>query len=431
MTTEQDIVTANILQNKTYLINMLYTQYATYPIRNAAILSRLKKELHAYPRPIRVLYFVYIIDQVSYALVDALNARHEIDLVMCANTKQQLDYLKSKGLVTILAPHAAKLDQRYEHETRSFNPDICFCEMPYGALPLQEHLLDETMICQEWLPKYSQYFTRNTLNNSLFCFVHYAYFLAKKWGWLKADTSFNCHYCLPFQNFAWKYFLETTEHLEYALDENNSGNTSNYLVSGYPRYDLYFQENLTSKEFSWKFNSSDRKRIVYAPHFFRSNDSIESTCKILLELAETKKYEIVLKPHPVYNSIIDKYAQFFREHPSTQCVQNGSSSQYIFKTADILIIGSVSMHADALFSSTPFISDLSDDNFNHIGLKVKNVGYEMTDRTRLEDLIDNIILNDYKKHERENLLADLAPTRGNASKIIIDHILKELELELP
>lgn len=417
-------------------MDALVSAYRYYRVRNAMLEDRIAKTLKKEKRPIRVYYFVYLLDQVCYPLLAALKNNEQFELRVLANHPDQVEFLRERGYTTQLVH--SKWDEFpafSEAGKEPFNADICFSEMPYGNLPSLEKSIRTWMISGEWLPRYDDIFGRYELNNALFCMVHYAYFLAENWLWLKSDPDLNAHYGLPYPNFCWMYFLESQSHLEFALDRNTVGNTSNYVVTGYPKYDAYLSEPSPTGSFMWKFPESKngdkgRKRIVYAPHFKRSDATLKTTCETLLTLADTGKYEIVFKPHPLYNSTVNEFAPLFNAHPSCQTVRNGDSSQYIFATADLAIISSLSMHADGLFSGKPYISELPENNFNHIGREVRAAGYSLEKGTNLGELIDGILDrgDDPLKTTRDELRKTLATPGKSASDNILQAILSRLEI---
>ena len=427
------------LDGNTSRINYLYrytqmlaltSHYQAFAARNIALERVVRDRIEAEQRPIRVYYYVYLLDQVSYPLVDALQRDSRFELRVIAHTVEQVDFLRSRGLVCQLIHSAWSEHPEYsELNSEPFCADICFSEMPYGVLPSLSDAIKPWMISGGWLPKYEDIFPHYELQNSLFCMVHYAYFLADEWLWLKSNPELNVHYGLPYPNFCWIYFLESEDHLRFALDRNNFGNTRNYVVSGYPKYDTYLRAPEPTKSFSWKYASSERKRLVYAPHFKRSERVLSDTLEKLLLLGDTEKYEIIFKPHPVYNRVVNEMTPKFAAHPSCQVVRGNDCSQYIFATADLSIISSVSMHADGLFSGKPYITELDESNFNHIGKEVHSAGYLLTAETDLAQLIDRILVqgDDPKKPERDRLRAKLTPVGSSAVDKILSTILDKLK----
>ncbi len=407
----------------------LSSAYLAYANRNLQLEARKKSELALSSRPIRVLYYVFLLDQLNYPLVDALQANSEFELQLLAHTPDQVVFLRERGHRAGLIHSKYELHPEYcEPTVLGFDPDIVFAEMPYANLPALEESIRPWMISGNWLPKYTDIFPLSVLNSALFCMVHYGYFIANAWLWLKANPDLNPHYGLPYPNFSWLYFLESEDHLKYAQSADIWGNTSNYVVTGYPKYDVYLKHPVKPKSFTWKYSPDQRQRVVYAPHFARSDAFLERTCTTLLELADTDRFEIVFKPHPNYNRIVDRYAPMFAEHRNTHTVRNGDCSQYIFATADIAIISSVSMHADGLFSGNPYISELSVDNFNHIGREVWEAAYKLDEGSTLNEILTNVLIKrkDPKKEMRETLRARLLPKGGAAVENIILAVLARL-----
>lgn len=407
----------------------LTTSYQTFRLRNITLEQKVKERIALGNRKIKVYYYVYLLDQLCYPLVDALSNDPRFELRVIAQKPDQVDFLRGRGLTCQLVHSAWEVHPDYSVAAEpAFEADICFSEMPYGVLPNLTEAIRPWMISGGWLPDYSDVFMHYELQNSLFCMVHYAYFLANEWVWLKSNPNLNVHYGLPYPNFCWLYFLESSEHLAFALDRNSFGNSTNYVVSGYPKYDAYLSEPVEPKSFQWRFPKGKRRRIVYAPHFKRSDSTIRRTSEDLLLLANTGKYEVIFKPHPVYNTIIAEMLPQFEAHEFCQVVRHSDSAQYIFATCDLAIISSVSMHADGLFSGIPFISELSEDNFNHIGKEVLGVAYKLDSETKLASLIGDIVLNgnDPKKPERDKLRERLLPPNRPVSKFILDTIATKL-----
>lgn len=410
-------------------MDALASAYRYYRIRNSVIENRLKADLARHKRKIRVYYYTYILDQLSYPLVRKINEDERFSLIMLAEKPDQVEFLREQGLECyIIHSRADEFPKLGPKEDRGFQADICFSEMPYGILPSLEEAILPGMIAGGWLPKYTNIFPYAELENSLFCFVPYGYCLANEWRWLISNPALNVHYSLPYQNFSWLHFLESQSHLDLARIRNSFGNTSNYVVTGYPKCDSYLDTPRKPSSFEWKYPDGQRKRIIYAPHFQRSIQLLAKTCDTLLHLADKNEFEIIFKPHPVYNASAVEYAKKFSSHQSCQVVSNNDASQYIFATSDISIISSVSMHVDGLFSQKPYISELDDTNFNHIGKEVRAAGYQSDETTSLESMILGILSpqGDLKKHERDIVRLKLATPGISASGNIIDAITNRL-----
>lgn len=416
----------------------LASAYRSFALRNMILERKLKERLGRTSKKLRIYYYAYLIDQVNFPLLEALCADEdfEIRVLLCQPDKniriipEQYLFFKQQGYnVNVSKFHLTDGLEIEDSAFDCFDPDICFSEMPYGVLPCLEKAITPDMV-GGWLPKFSDIFSSPTLEKALFCHVHYAYFLAEEWSWILSLPDLNAHHSLPYQNFSWLYFLESELHLQYAKEKNSFGNTANYVVTGYPKYDMYLTEPIKPSTFSWKFSLGEKKRLVYAPHFARSNSTLATTCETLLKLADSGDYEIVFKPHPVYSSIATSFAQKFSEHPACQTIRNSNSAQYIFSTADLAIISSVSMHADGLFSGKPYISELTESNFNHIGQQVRSTAYTLDVDTDLHQLIDKILVagDDPKKAERDRVRAMLAIPGKTATGQIIQTIKDRLEL---
>lgn len=415
-------------------MDALVSAYRYYRVRNTLLEDRIRKTLAQENRPVRVLYFVYLLDQVCYPLLAALQEHEKFELRVLANHPDQVKFLRDMGYDAQLVHSKWKEYPAFSEAGKlPFNADICFSEMPYGNMPSLEKAIRPWMISGGWLPKYEDIFPHYELNNSLFCMLHYAYYLADEWLWLKSNPDLNVHYGLPYPNFCWMYFLESQSHLDFAMDRNSMGNTTNYVVTGYPKYDAYLADPKVPKSFSWKFPTPQngklgRKRIIYAPHFKRSDKTLRTTCETLLKLADTDQYEIIFKPHPVHNATVNEFAPLFRAHPACQTVRNSDGVQYIFATADLAIISSVSMHADGLFSGKPYISELPEQNFNHIGREVRAAAYSLVDGIDLGELIEQILDKgeDPLKNARDTVRAKLATPGESAVENILQVILSKL-----
>ena len=409
-------------------LNCLYSSYQNYALRNSIILERLRKDLARDDRKIRIAYYVYLLDQLSYPQIAAFQNDERFDLLLLTHTPEQAEYLEQLGYEASVVHGQWENFPDYKPKSIDYTPDICFSEMPYGIFPQQEDIIRPWMIAGGWLPKYKDIFTQDSLNNALFCFIPYAFLLSNQFTWLNADPTLHFYYGLPYPNFSWKFFVESQAHKEFAMRTNTAGNNSNYVVSGYSKYDYYFQENKEASDFSWRYDTKERKRIVYAPHFYRSNAFLAQTCELLLELADSGKYEIVFKPHPNHNSIVNQYLPMFQNHPSTQVVRHSSNSQYLFATSDLNIISSVSMHADALFCLRPFISELPETNFNEFGLEVQAAGYRSDSKENMKLLIDQLLERgeDPKANQRRALREKFSPHNGASAKAVIAEILRDL-----
>ena len=401
--------------------------------RNRFLLKEKRRKFSDEKRAINLLYYVYLLDQVCYKLIDGLCDDKDYEVALLAKNLSDQEVLSKRGYKVLLVNKPEFEDNRTHIINSGFVPDVVFSEMPYGVLPHHETVIRPWMIHGEWLPKYYDIFGSRILNQALFCYLPYAYGIASRWRWLKADDDLHHSYGLPFSNFCWNYFSESQRHHDLSLRENNTGNCDNHVIAGYPKYDDYMTKDYFQGDFKWNSKPEEKKRIVYAPHFFRSDQYLENTLKILLELAKLGKHEIIVKPHPNPNNIIKKYEPIISKASGIRIIENGAPSQYLFGTTDLIIVSSVSMHADALFSGKPFISELTEDHFNEVGLDIKKCGYSYYNNLEKDaELIKNLSMGraDDKKKLREKLISELTPHGSDSTQFIISYIKNELFREV-
>lgn len=307
---------------------------------------------------------------------------------------------------------------------KKVNPDIIFYPQPYN------HLFENDLD--------NQFF-----GDKLICYVPYGMPLVQT-SWI--DKNF-------LNNTAWRLFYHSKKRKEQAQkDLYNHG--QNIRVTGDPISD-YFNAATQSKNKTWKTQECPKKKVIWAPHFSITAQSLLHQNSFLwlfqpmIEISEHYKdcIQFSFKPHPRLFSVLSElpdwgraraeaYYKAWEANDNTQL----DTGEYIdlFKESDAMIHDCSSFAAEYHFTGKPvlFTSKKIESVFsdlNDFGKEALDAHYIADSVAGIIDFIENTVLGgeDPKKPERESFfLKNLCPPDGySASENIYNEILKGLGFE--
>lgn len=314
----------------------------------------------------------------------------------------------------------------YDIETRTLidlefelKPDILFYSTP-------------------WEPSLPEQFRiRNLPKNILFSYIPYGIYAAQM-----QEDQFN----RELHNKAWKVFAETLKHKDLATKYSSTG-ASNVIVTGYPKMDPLIDGTHSKNPYSWKDETHNKKRIIWAPHHsFGSSvigfSTFDKNYKSFLDYAKkNSEIEWVFKPHPTlrysktYNEKEDNFSEENLEKYYNNWAKLANATVYeggdylnLFATSDAMITDSVSFLSEYLYVKKPglFLTRPS-QKFNEYGEIIKNAWYQIdgADFKAIEQFIDDVVLNgnDPLKNKRDDIYNTYLNTNGiTASEKIYDYI---------
>ena len=381
---------------------------------------------------LKVVFFV-IWDQIwkyegVYRLMDASSIYEPIIVIipytiygkdiMMHDLNKAYDYFKD-NTYNVINTYDDKTDSWLDIKN-IIKPDIVFFSNPYNLTR-------------------SEYTITNFLE-TLTCYVPYAFVVI---------GHYSAHYDLDFQNFLWKYFIETNEHKKFTeMYARNKG--QNAISTGYPGIDLLLTKKMVKNP--WKIQGDKIKKIIWAPHHTIDGFDVGLKYSNFLELSDfmfdlllkyQDKIQIAFKPHPLLRSRLYKHSNWGmyktdKYYEKWDQVNNGflSDSDYIdlFLYSDALIHDCASFHAEYLYTNKPVMfvkkDEMVAERFNSFGQTIFNYIYQGNNTDDIIHFIENVVIkeNDYMKEKRSNFVESvLMPPNGKlASENIFYHICNEL-----
>ena len=287
---------------------------------------------------------------------------------------------------------------------------------------------------------YDQYYINN-FKEVLTCYVPYAFVVIHL---------LHLHYNLPIHHLLWRYFVETTTHLDFA-SSYSMRDASNVVVSGFPGLDRIFRPDYKPLP-AWKhLPSTGQKRIVWAPHHTISSQgsgldysSFETYSNYFINLLQQRAdLQIAFKPHPLLKEKLYQDPVWGTEKTNLYYAQwnelpNGQLEEgpYIdlFYHSDALILDSASFIVEYLYFDKPILFTMRDESmkerFNTFGQMVFDYLYTSTNQEETGAFIDGIVLkeNDPMKETRNQFLeGSILPENGKtASENIYNELVREL-----
>jgi len=274
--------------------------------------------------------------------------------------------------------------------------------------------------------------------HKLFCYCPY--------GIVTLETAIL--YNEPFQNISWRLFYPTKYHLhdaqKYAFNKGN-----NVYVSGDLKAERILYEKL---ENPWKSTSTSRKKIIWAPHFTITENSILARGSFLwlneymkeLALNNSDIIQIAFKPHPrlkseLYNhpewgkTKTDNYYKFWDSIDNGQLEEGDYMGLFYYSDALIHDCGSFSaeylyVNRPCIFTSTDIKNALA--GLNEFGRECISLHYIGTCEEEIDKLFKSVILdnNDIYRVRRTQFINNiLMPNQGiSCAEYIYNNILKGL-----
>lgn len=228
----------------------------------------------------------------------------------------------------------------------------------------------------------------------------------------------------PYQNLAWKLFLQTPYHLDEAR-LLMSNKCKNGIVVGEPNSDLYLQKVHNDP---WKKQNIPKKRIIWAPHHTITpntilyRDSFLWLFDLMLEYAKlnSDKVQMAFKPHPRLKTELYNHPEWGKEKTDQYynawiTLDNGQLEEGsfidLFSCSDLLIHDCGSFTAEYLYTSNPVIftcknKDNAYKGLDEFGRKCLDLHYHIDKRGDLFNLIDRILFknDDPLKNDRIEFL---------------------------
>lgn len=387
--------------------------------------------------PIKVLFLSILDTNWKYdALYKAFAADAMFDpiILVCPIMDQTEEYMveKMSSCYNMLKSRGYNVVKGYDKEhdryvdIEDIKPDLVFNTEPYKGITD------------------SRYFYERFKNMALICYINYSYEIIP-YAW--AFTN-------PMQNHAWRFFLETEEHLKL-LQQVSPIRGKNCVVTGYPMYDTFM--NCRPKGLEWKDQTHKLKRIIWAPH--QSIEEEVDTKNVAVRFSTFLLYaqkmrdiavkykdqiEIAFKPHPVLKMKLykhpdwgkektDEYYEFWKQSSNTSFV----SGDYVdlFCSSDALMHDCGSFTAEYLYTQKPalYLANYVNEEsgaLNIVGINAFRAHYQAYEENDIENFVKNVIIdgNDTMQDVRKKYFQKyLMPQNGvSVSENIIHEIKKVL-----
>ncbi|MCQ2182441.1 MAG: CDP-glycerol glycerophosphotransferase family protein [Bacteroidales bacterium] len=312
---------------------------------------------------------------------------------------QAMDFAKKMGYRCISAYDFDK--HVWVDVKKIIKPDIVFFAKPY----------------KDTLPKYHIY-------HFLDCLTLYA-----PYGITCIDI-FRTNYNLPFNNFLWRFMVETEFHKAFSEQYSLCGGDNAVVVGALG------EENLMRDDYKpvdvWKSQDRTKKRIIWAPHhtvdYLFNFSNFLVYCEEMFRIADKYKdsVQFAFKPHPVLKFKLinlwgkEKTEEYYRRWSE---LGNGQLAEGdymdLFLTSDALIHDCASFTAEYLFTNKPVLFMVRDENvekhWNTFGKECFARHYHAADMGQIESFIEEVVIdgNDSMKPEREKFYWDyLYPADG-------------------
>lgn len=302
---------------------------------------------------------------------------------------------------------------------------------PVNFLKLDFHVLfiDQPATIQI-LEKY-RFSLKELAKKYFLCYVPYGY---------KVADGGDAHFNLPMHNCCWRIFAESAWHYQQ-FKKHGKVNGKNVTISGFPKLDEYLNEK---RDYScWKTKFSDKKRVIWAPHWtFRnpgwSYSTFDINYKEFLQYAKQhEEIDWIVKPHQnVFTWAVETglmteeevcfYFESWNALPNAS-VNNEGNYMEIFKTSDALITDCGSFLAEYLPSGKPVLHLFNEEShFNQIGDRLIRTYYRCHDFDETKKIIERVILNgdDYKMKARRKIMKYVRPNEEGAGRSIFNELIK-------
>ena len=257
-------------------------------------------------------------------------------------------------------------------------------------------------------------------------------------------TDFYKHYNQKFHKQLFIYFSEDDSIIDL-YEKYKKHNSSNCVSVGYPKLDVYLNNDSDiNKSRFWK--NPEKYKIIYAPHHtFTENSQFNFSTfpqnyKLILDLA--KKYSDtttwIFKPHPILKYKLlkehfmskEQVEDYYNEWAKIGLVYDNGDYFDIFKSSDLMITDCASFLTEYLPSGKPLIRMVNNKavSLNSYGTKVISQYYQTHNNNELQNTFEDLVIrkNDYKKGAREKLISEVFDTNESSAKKIINYLLSVL-----
>ncbi|MDR1433319.1 MAG: hypothetical protein LBI61_03215 [Puniceicoccales bacterium] len=383
-------------------------------------LQRLRGE--AKRRKIRVAFLINSTSkwhcEYLYDLFDKSDNFEPLMLATKGSPKDSLDGFHR--VLAVLESSGKRFARAYDPVKRKylslkmFNPDIVFYEQPWGVE--FEHRVPYVA------------------NFALACYTPYCFHLL--------HSEYN--YLEKFHGFLWKYFVESTLHLE---SYRSKFNADNCVSVGSLHLDGYLSKK-TLDVAPWKDKSPHSKRIIYAPHFSIGVNHRMATFhqngQFMLNLADMYAGTTwIVRPHPDLRERAigcglmteREFADYWSEWEKYGTVSWGGDFIDLFKTSDCLITDCISFLADYFPTGKPVFHLRSGEQaarFNDFAESIIETYYQIHNNAELERLFSRVIIggDDFMAARRRAQAKTLGLIGEEmASKRVFDYIKSELNIQ--
>lgn len=189
-----------------------------------------------------------------------------------------------------------------------------------------------------------------------------------------------------------------------------------FINCGLPRIDYLIKKSKNNKKkILKKYPELKKKKIIlYVPTFRKNKDYYVNK---LIKSVDKEKYELIIKGHPLKNLNLSEVSKEF-------------NSLELLSIADYIITdySAISIEASVLNKPIYFYVYDIDEYKKTVGLNIDiKKEYPNLSFKKAKDLIKNIEENTYDYEELKNFKKKyLDNTKGNATEIIVKHIVGEL-----
>lgn len=277
----------------------------------------------------------------------------------------------------------------YDYDKNTFNgyeaikPDVVFYSQPYSNASYKAHRVEEF-----W-------------KKCIFFYVPYCFIIENKAAFV--DTLY--------VNICQNVFLENemVRSIECGMATNKG---RNFIVTGYlgARKLLVHDE---SDSQAWKMQSTDVKRIIWAPHHSILNKDILNYSNFLdiaddmLSLAHeyNGRVQFAFKPHPGLKPKLydhpewgkertDRYYAEWNDMPNSILAEG--SYERLFRSSDAMIHDCSSFTVEYLYTGNPVMYVTKDDHLDYLndfGKACFDVHYKGKTISDIRSFIDNVVLD--------------------------------------
>lgn len=313
-------------------------------------------------------------------------------------------------------------------DLQEFSPDIVFLEQ----------LLSDAF--RKKIPTAKYIYPDIISKFALTCYVTYGFIVS------------NCYQNIIFNSYiskVWKYFAETDYHKNQLLRQTFLKD-QNIVVSGYPKMDVYFDNDGGKSQDIWKLPKNEHiKRIIWAPHWSIGSDiccfgTFDKNYKFFLELArQNKNIEWVLKPHPKLFSFItieknfltqeqvEDYIKSWNNLPNGQIYDKGDYFD-LFRTSDAMITDSGSFRLEYLPTQKPLLFLVNSHGLEYLNSFTREITdslYTAYNTEDIADFIENTVVsgNDPLKSRRLQIINEKNILPHRRAGLLIKDNLKFLD----